>query len=83
MPCFSRFDRQPESYREQVLPKSCRRRVAIEASVPSTWGPYVGLDGIAIGIQRFGLSAPGSAVLKELGITADAVVRAAEKLAAS
>jgi transketolase len=80
MPCFSRFDRQPESYREQVLPKSCRRRVAIEASVPSTWGPYVGLDGIAIGIQRFGLSAPGSAVMKELGITADAVVKAAEKL---
>ena len=83
MPCFSRFDRQPESYREQVLPKSCRRRVAIEASVPSTWGPYVGLDGVAIGIQRFGLSAPGSAVMKELGITADAVVRAAEKLGAS
>ncbi|MEO8177891.1 MAG: transketolase [Deltaproteobacteria bacterium] len=80
LPCFTRFDRQPESYREQVLPKSCRRRVAIEASVSSTWARYVGLDGIALGIDRFGLSAPGSAVLKELGMTADALVTAAEKL---
>jgi transketolase len=80
MPCFARFDRQPASYREQVLPNACRRRVAIEASVPSTWAPYVGLDGIAIGINRFGLSAPGATVLKELGITADAVVQAAERL---
>jgi transketolase len=80
LPCFARFDRQPESYREQVLPKSCRRRVAIEASVSSTWARYVGLDGIALGIDRFGLSAPGSAVMKELGMTADAVVTAAEKL---
>ncbi|HVZ36332.1 MAG TPA: transketolase, partial [Polyangiaceae bacterium] len=48
MPCFSRFERQLGSYRERVLPKSCRRRVAIEASVPSTWAPYVGLDGTAI-----------------------------------
>jgi transketolase len=80
LPCFARFERQPESYREQVLPKSCRRRVAIEASVSSTWARYVGLDGVALGIDRFGLSAPGSAALKELGMTADAVVTAAEKL---
>jgi transketolase len=80
MPCFERFDRQSDGYREQVLPNACRRRVAIEASVPSTWGRYVGLDGIAIGINRFGLSAPGATVLKELGITADAVVQAAERL---
>jgi transketolase len=80
LPCFARFDRQPESYREQVLPKSCRRRVAIEASTPATWAQYVGLDGAVVGIQRFGLSGPGSEVMKELGITADAVVRAAERL---
>ncbi len=80
LPCFARFDRQPQSYRESVLPSSCRRRIAIEASVPSTWAPYVGLDGIAIGIDRFGLSGPGGEVMKELGITADAVVRAAERL---
>lgn len=80
LPCFERFDRQPAAYREQVLPRSCRRRVAIEASVPSTWAPYVGLDGVSIGINRFGLSAPGGEVLKELGITAEAVVQAAERL---
>jgi transketolase len=80
LPCFERFDRQPESYREQVLPRSCRRRIAIEASVPATWNGYVGLDGTVIGINRFGLSAPGSEVMKELGITVDAVVEAAGRL---
>jgi transketolase len=82
LPCFSRFDRQPASYRETVLPNSCRRRIAIEASEPSTWGRYVGLDGAVIGIPRFGLSAPGNEVMKELGITADSVVKAAERLEA-
>lgn len=80
MPSFSRFDRQPASYREQVLPKACRRRVAIEASVPETWSRYVGLDGIALGIDRFGLSAPGGVVMKELGVTAEALVAAARRL---
>jgi transketolase len=80
MPCFSRFDRQPDAYRESVLPKSCRKRVAIEASVSSTWGRYVGLDGTTIGIDRFGISAPGNVVMKELGITAEHVVKAAKSL---
>jgi transketolase len=81
MPCFSRFERQAAEYREEVLPNACRRRVAIEASVTSTWGRYVGLDGVAIGIDRFGISAPGDVVMKELGITADHVVSAAKGLA--
>ncbi len=80
MPCFQRFDRQPAAYRESVLPRSCRKRVAIEASVTSTWGRYVGLDGVAIGIDRFGMSAPGATVMKELGITAEHVVKAAREL---
>jgi len=80
MPCFSRFDRQPAAYREEVLPKSCRKRVAIEATVPSTWARYVGLDGATIGIDRFGMSAPGGTVMKELGITAEHVVEVAESL---
>ncbi|MBX3189012.1 MAG: transketolase [Labilithrix sp.] len=82
MPCFARFDRQPAAYREEVLPRACRRRVAIEATVPTTWAPYVGLDGIALGINRFGMSAPGGTVMKELGMTADHVVEAAKKLSA-
>jgi len=80
LPCFERFDRQPAAYREEVLPKSCRRRVAIEASVSATWARYVGLDGAVVGIDRFGLSAPGGTVMKQLGITAEAVVQAAQRL---
>ena len=80
LPCFERFDRQDQAYKDEVLPKSCRARVAIEASVPVTWAEYVGLDGVTIGINRFGLSAPGGTVMKELGITAEHVVEAANKL---
>ena len=67
IPCFERFDRESAEYKEEVLPKSCRRRVAIEASVPVTWAEYVGLDGATIGINRFGMSAPGATVMKECG----------------
>ena len=80
MPSFWRFNRQSAEYRESVLPNSCRKRVAIEASVSSTWAPYVGLDGIALGIDRFGISAPGDTVMKELGMTAENVVKAARSL---
>lgn len=80
MPCFSRFDRQPQAYREEVLPSSCRKRVAVEATVSSTWARYVGLDGAVVGIDRFGLSAPGGQVMKELGITDAHVVEVAKAL---
>jgi transketolase len=82
VPCFARFDRQPLEYREEVLPRSCRRRIAIEATVPSTWAPYVGLDGVTVGINRFGLSAPGAQVMKELGMTAEQVVGEARRMVA-
>ncbi len=80
MPCFERFERQPEKYREEVLPTSCRKRVAIEAGVPDTWYRYVGLDGKVIGLHHFGLSAPGDVVMKEFGIDAEHVVQAAKSL---
>ena len=80
IPCFARFDRQPPAYQSEVLPLSCRRRVAIEATVSSTWARYVGLDGVTIGIDRFGLSAPGSEVMKELGMTAEHVIEIAKQL---
>jgi transketolase len=80
IPSFARFDRQPEAYREEVLPKSCRKRVSIEATVSSTWAKYVGLDGVSLGIDRFGLSAPGGTVMKELKMTAEHVVAAANGL---
>ena len=80
VPSFLRFDAQPKDYRESVLPSSCRKRVAIEAGVTGLWSKYVGLDGKVIGIDRFGLSAPGNIAMKELGITTEAVVAAAKSL---
>jgi transketolase len=80
MPCFERFERESAEYREEVLPASCRRRVAIEAGVPQLWYRYVGLDGKVIGLHRFGMSAPGDQVMKEFGIDAAHVVEAAKSL---
>ena len=80
MPCMERFERQPQSYRDEVLPQSCRRRVAIEAGVQTAWHKYVGLDGKTVTIDRFGMSAPGGTVMKQLHMTADAVVEAARSL---
>src|SRR6266566_2711481 len=80
MPCFERFNRQPQEYREEVLPDECRKRVAIEAGVPEIWYQYVGLDGKVIGLHQFGLSAPGAEVMKERGIDAQHIIDAAKSL---
>ena len=80
IPSFFRFDKQPQAYRDEVLPPACRKRVAIEAGVSGLWWKYVGLDGKVIGIDRFGLSAPGGKVMEVLGITPQAVVDAAKAL---
>ena len=73
LPCFERFDRQPQSYRDEVLPAACTKRIAIEAGVSGLWWKYVGTQGTVLGIDRFGISAPGNTVMKELGMTAEAV----------
>ena len=80
VPCFERFERQPDEYKKAILPASCRKRVAIEAGVSALWSQYVGLDGKVIGIDRFGMSAPGNVVMSELGITASHVVEAVQSL---
>ncbi len=80
MPSFERFERQTLDYRESVLPNVIRRRVAIEAGVSDPWYRWVGLDGKVVGIDTFGLSAPGDIVMKELGITAENVVKAVRAL---
>ena len=80
MPSMDLFEQQTAEYRESVLPLSVRRRVAIEAGVRDLWFRYVGLDGAVIGIDRFGLSAPGNVVMEKLGITAQSVVDAAKSL---
>ncbi len=76
VPCMERFDRQTAEYREEVLPSFCTKRVAIEAGVSALWYKYVGLEGSVVGIDRFGMSAPGNVVMDELGINAASVVSA-------
>ncbi len=78
MPCFERFERQGADYRESVLPKACTKRISIEAGVTDPWWKYVGTEGKALGIDRFGISAPGDVVMKELGMTKDHVIAAAK-----
>ena len=80
MPCMERFDRQAGDYQENVLPKGCTNRVAIEAGVPGLWHKYVGLEGKVIGIDRFGISAPGNTAMEELGITVENLLSVAREL---
>ncbi len=77
IPSFERFDRQSTEYRESVLPKSCTKRISMEAGVTGLWWKYVGSDGKALGIDRFGFSAPGNTVFKALGISKEAFLEAA------
>ena len=80
MPCMERFDRQPADYQEEILPASCISRIAIEAGVTGLWHKYTGLEGRVIGIDRFGISAPGDVVMEELGITPENIMKVARKL---
>jgi transketolase len=80
MPSTDVFDRQDAAYREAVLPKAVRKRVAIEAGVGDFWRKYVGLDGAVVGIDSFGASAPIEALMPHFGFTVDKVVAAAQSL---
>ena len=80
MPCMERFDRQSDDYKESVLPSSCTRRVAIEAGVSTPWWKYVGAQGAVVGIDRFGISAPGNTVMSELGMTPENLVEVTNSL---
>jgi transketolase len=80
MPCTNLFDRQPQAYRDAVLPPACRKRVAIEAGVTDFWRKYVGLDGHVVGVDTFGASAPAEALFPYFGFTVDAVVAAVKSL---
>ncbi|MEK7353452.1 MAG: transketolase [Chloroflexota bacterium] len=80
MPSWELFNAQPPDYRHKILPPEIRARISIEAGTPLGWERYVGLDGVAIGIARFGASAPGNTVYEKLGITAQHVVEEAVRL---
>ncbi len=79
MPSWELFEAQPDAYRESVLPPSVRARVSVEAASPLGWERYVGNDGAILGIRRFGASAPGAIVMRNLGFTVDNVVAMAKQ----
>lgn len=80
MPSMDVFDQQSDEYKESVLPKSVRKRVAIEALSDFGWGKYVGLDGAYVTMHGFGASAPAAALFKEFGFTVDNVVKTVKGL---
>ena len=79
MPSVDHFLQQSASYQAQVLPPEHRARVAVEAAHPDYWHRFVGFDGRIVGVDRFGVSAPGDVAMDALGINAEAVVEAARE----
>lgn len=80
MPCMDIFEKQSLEYKEKVLPKAVRARVAVEALSEFGWGKYVGLDGKTVCLDRFGASAPAGVLFKEFGFTVDNVVKAVKEV---
>ncbi|EEZ4370330.1 TPA: transketolase [Escherichia coli] len=80
LPCTERFDNQDAAYKESVLPKAVRKRLAVEASIAGFWERYVGLDGKVIGMTSFGESAPANVLFKHFGFTPENVLAQAREL---
>jgi transketolase len=80
MPCVELFEQQDPAYREAVLPAAVRARVAVETGATAGWYKYVGLDGAVVGLDRFGESAPGDALMSYFGFTAENIVSVAESV---
>ncbi|MGN0297754.1 MAG: transketolase [Lachnospiraceae bacterium] len=74
MPCMDIFEQQSPEYKESVLPKKVRARVAVEALIDFGWGKYVGLDGATVTMKSFGASAPAGTLFKKFGFTVENVV---------
>ncbi len=80
MPCIELFEAQAQEYRDEVLPRSARARLAVEPGATMGWWKWVGSDGDVLGLDRFGASAPGTTVLKELGFTSENIAARAKAL---
>ena len=80
MPCMDLFEEQSEAYKESVLPKACRKRVAIEALSDFGWGKYVGLDGAYVTMKGFGASGPAKQLFEHFGFTVENVVATVRSL---
>jgi transketolase len=80
LPCWELFRKQPESYRNEVLPPGIRARVSVEAAAPMGWREWVTAAGEIIGLDHFGASAPGERLFQEFGFTVDAVIAALRRV---
>ena len=80
MPCWELFEAQADDYRESVLPEAVKARVSVEAGVTLGWRRYLGEKGRAIGIDRFGASAPGDTIFEKLGLTPESVAETVKRL---
>ncbi|HAZ7744987.1 TPA: transketolase [Escherichia coli] len=80
LPCTERFDNQDAAYKESVLPKAVRKRLAVEASIAGFWERYVGLNGKVIGMTSFGEYAPANVLFKHFGFTPENVLAQAREL---
>jgi transketolase len=81
LPCWERFEAQDAAYRETVLPRAVRKRLAIEALSPFGWERYAGDDGAIVGIDHFGASAPGDEIMRRFGFTIERVTEIGRKVA--
>ncbi len=80
MPCMDLFEEQSAEYKEAVLPKNVRARVAVEALIDYGWGKYVGLDGAIVSMTGFGASAPAATLFEKFGFTTENVVKAVKSV---
>ena len=80
VPCMDLFEEQSAEYKDSVLPKSVRKRVAIEALSDFGWGKYVGLDGAYVTMKGFGASGPQDQLFKKFGFTVENVVNTVKSL---
>ncbi len=80
MPSSDVFELQDESYKQSVLPREVRARIAVEAGITDFWRKYVGLDGDVVGIDQFGASAPGNVLMEHFGFTATNIIERARAL---
>lgn len=80
MPCWELFEAQPKTYRDEVLPPAVIKRISVEAASTLGWHKWIGTEGVAMGIDRFGESAPYEDVYDHLGLTVEKVVENAKKL---
>ena len=80
MPCMEVFAEQDDAYQNAIIPQSCRKRIAIEAGHSMSWYKLVGLDGVVLGLDRFGESAPGPELMEHFGFSTTAVIQSIESM---